>query len=238
MNRKEIREYAKALVDEAGESPLNLQGRVEMDSLINISQVNVYLDLQGHIPWYFRKSFLISVEVNVRTYDIVADLGVTDFFLFENVYFNETGERADPLLHVRPDQVREFSMVGETGEPRVWSYEEKLVMAFDPTPSATIANLFKAFYFPELPDLNDDTIDDPATDKYATPSLPKPAHLLVALDAAMQFQITAGVDTGILERRYSRLLGRVLESLTARQGFRAMMAPDMKEYRRGFERYR
>jgi len=237
MNRKEIREYAKAMVDESGEGPLNLQGRVEIDSLINIAQVNVYLDLQAHIPWYFRKTFLISTTANKRVYDILTDFAVTDFFLFENIYFNESGERADPLLHIRPDQIREFSVVDERGEPRVWSYDSRLVIAFDPIPDATIANFFKAYYFPELPDLNEDTEDDPP-DKYATPLLPKPAHLLVAIDAAIQYQITGGQETTKLENRYLKLQSRILETMTSRQGFRPLQAPDMKEYRRGFEVYR
>jgi hypothetical protein len=193
MNRKQIRLYARGLIGEFTEKPLGMwkdedATELDLNELINVAQVNVQIDLFNEIPWYFRKTILISVTANKREYTVKSggDINVADFFVFSNIFHNESGKEPKGLLYGEPDQFSDLGViVGELGEPRVWSHESADTIAFDPTPSATVSNRYKGIYYFELHDLNDDEIHTPPT-KYAIPALPKHSHILVAIDTARQ----------------------------------------------------
>jgi len=217
MNRKAIRLYARALLDEYTEKPLGMwkddnANELDLNEIINIAQVNVQIDLFPEIPWYFRKTVLIDITANKREYEIGSgkDIDISDFFLFSNIYHNVSGKKPDGLLYGEPDQFSELGVeVGELGDPRVWSYESAESIAFDPTPSATVSNRYKGIYYFELPDLNDDEVHSPPTN-YAIPALPKPTHILVAIDTARQAHIATKETKTVLDQRYEFFKARAL----------------------------
>jgi len=186
MTRKEIREYARALINEFKEASKGFMKDTEADvldlnTLINIALHHVHLDLIPAIPWYFQKTVLISVEANKREYDVVTDLSLTDFLMFADIYHNESGKKPDGLLYLEKDQLSDFDIeVGKTGDPIVWSYESKSEIAFDQTPASTIADRYKGVYYYELADLTDDS---------HSPDMPKACHVLVGIETARQCKI-------------------------------------------------
>lgn len=218
MTRKQIRDYARMIFDEVGESPLGLEKNTDLNILINLSLSRVEFQLLDIAPWAFRKTFLISLTANKRTYDIATDLLVTDFFIMEDIYYNETGKEAMPLFHVQPDQIREFTKVGDTGTPRVWSYEEATVLAFDPIPSTSKSSFLKAYYFKMPHELNDDSTHNPTASKWAIPDLPVIAHPLVALDTVLQYCLISGQDKTAIEQRFNSALSEARQQLSLRQG--------------------
>lgn len=212
MNRKEIRTYARGIVNEYSEEPEGLikdedVDEVDFNELINIAQQKVQIDLMLHIPWYFRRSKLISTVADKEEYDIVTDLEINDFLVFENIFHNETGEEPQGLLHAEPDQLTDLGILaGEKGEPRLWIYESGSSIAFKPTPTASESNKYKGYYFYQIPDLNEDTDHDPSAGKYAIPALPKVTHVLVAIDAAKQYHTIDDEEAYDIEKRYDRYL--------------------------------
>jgi hypothetical protein len=217
MTRQEIRGLVRLLADELTEAPQGLFLDTELNSLINISKDNVYLALIDYVPWQFRKSFYLSLTATKDTYDVVTDLSVSDFFLIEDILNNRTGERATPLLHVDIDQIWEHVYVGEIGRPKIWYYESKTVLGLKPITSETLANAFKCFYFPVLPDLNDDTTHTPPT-KIAIPDLPTVAHSLIAYDVLKDWHIRDEEESADVKQRYLDRLMDVVQRLSARQG--------------------
>jgi len=234
MNRKQIREYGRLMVDEAGEEPLGLEKDIELNILINVGYQNIYLLLLDICPWYFRKTFLITTKNATRVYNIATDCNVTDFFLMEDIYWNTSGYRADPLYHIRPDQEREFTTVGETGDPQGWGYESQGNIFLAPYPPTAVANQFKAYYFPVLPDLNHDETDQEtlAPYTYATPKLPTVAHPLIALDMARQWCAISGQSVAMIEDRAKELLQSIRRQLSTRQGMTPPITPNWNEYKR------
>lgn len=214
MNRKEIRIYARGVIDEFGEFPQGLikdedSGVVTMNILINIAQLNVMMDLIPYIPRAFRSSFLISLEALKDEYSIPTDCSITDFVAMENIYHNEAGELPQGLLYVEPDQVHQLDIdVDEVGDPECWFYGGKDVLVFRPKPPSAIADRYKAYYFKKTIDLNQDTDHDPANNKYAISEIPDIAHPLIALDAAKQYRLIEDKDVSKIEKVYNGVLLR------------------------------
>lgn len=164
MKRPQIRKLARALIDEYSEEPEGLfkdedADEFDINEFINLAQQKVELDLLPFVPHLFRKTFLISTTAAKRTYTIVSDLSVTDFLAIEDIYRNTSGERPTPLHFVEHDQLWEFVKAGEVGSARVWSWEEVLKLAIDPTPDVSETDIFKAFYSFKVPDLKYDDAD-------------------------------------------------------------------------------
>jgi len=155
---------------------------------------------------------LISRTGDKWKYDLVDDLSVTDFLMMEDIFHNLASKKPHGLLYIEADQLYEFvSSVDQTGEPEVWYWEEKGVIALRPIPVSTLADRYKAYYFYELPDLNHDTSD--VSPNIATPPFPAPAHKLISIDVVLQCQIAD--ESGALEvaKIYDRELVRVRDKL-------------------------
>lgn len=234
MNRLAIRTYVRFLIDEFSEEPeglfLNDSTATELgiNDLINTSMHNVHLELLRFMPSYFRKKFLISVTANKREYSIVTDFGLTDFMTMEDIFYNESSSKPTPLLHVELDQINDYQInVGETGDPKIWTYESGDSIAFDPTPNATLANKFKGFYFWRIPDLNHDTSD--VLPNIATPSLPKDAHPLIAFDVVNQLHIASEEEHADIEALKQKIMAPFLSFYSMQQGTTWRGRPGLKE---------
>jgi hypothetical protein len=167
MNRLSLRKYIRFLVTEYTEKPEGFikdtsEVEIALNDLINMAQEAVELDLAPFIPQYFRKIKLLSLQQDKSSYDVEDDFLIPDFLLFENVFHNESDKRPQGLLYVDPDQIFEYTTVGEEGDPKVWTYEGAKSVAFYPIPSADAIDRYKAYYFRKLPDLNQDTDHNPA----------------------------------------------------------------------------
>lgn len=225
---------ARSLIDEYSEEPEGLfkdddVDEIDLNEMINVAQEKVSLDLIPFFPWLFRGTFLISTTAGKRTYDIVSDLSVTDFLVMEDIYKNTSGQRPTPLHFVQQDQLWEFVNVGDTGTPKVWSWEERLTIALDPTPDTSESNLFKGFYFIKVPDLTDDATDDPAAGKYATPLLPSVSHVLIAIETAIQCHITGEEESTDLRNFYQSKLRGIIKILSSLPGSYSGPRPRPKE---------
>jgi len=164
MNRQEIREHIRFLFDEFKERPEGFikdetTEEVDLNLLINTSQVRVQTELLPHIPHFFYKSVLLDITLNKNVYDVETDWGITDFILFKDIYHNLSGRKPDGLLYLNIDQIRDITTVGLVQEPKAWTYESKKSIGFYPICPSTIADRYKAYYYYELPDLNHDSSD-------------------------------------------------------------------------------
>ena len=164
MNRQEIREHVRFLFNEYKERPEGFikdetTGEVDINLLINISQIRVQIELLPFIPHFFYKPVLLNITVNKNVYDVVTDWSITDFILFKDIFHNLSGKRPDGLLYANLDQIRDFTTVGLVQEPKVWTYESKTSIGFYPICPATLNERYKAYYYYELPDLNHDSSD-------------------------------------------------------------------------------
>lgn len=222
MYRGELRDYIRLLADELTEAPEGLFTNAELNLLINISQQNVALALAPHVPWAVTKTFLISITANKREYIIETDFSLTDFFMMDGIFHNESGYERTELLYVERDQLVEYKAIGETGDPKVWSWESMGVIAFDPCPDQAIANKYKAAYIPIFKDLNDDATHDPVTSKYAIPfngsSILTPTHPLIALDCLKQWHIRGEEENRDISDRYKEIFANVLFTMQQTQG--------------------
>lgn len=234
MNRAAIRKYARFLIDEYTEEPeglfLDVPTATEMgiNDIINIALHNVQMDLIKIMPWYFRKTFLISVTALKREYTIATDLALSDFLIMEDIFYNETGSKPTPLIHADLDQINDHQInVGDKGEPRIWTYEGANSIAFDPKPSATLANKFKGFYFYRIPDLTHDTSD--VSPNIATPSLPLEAHPLVAIETVAQLHLAGEEEGSDVEKLRQSILAKIVSIYSIRQGTSFMGRPPLKE---------
>jgi len=245
MKRGELRDYIRLLADELTEAPEGLFTNIELNLLINLSQQNTALALAPHIPWAFTKTFLISITVNKREYTIETDFSLTDFFMMDGIFHNESGYERTELLYVDRDQVVEYNAIGETGDPKVWSWETMGTIAFDPCPDQTVANKYKAVYIPIFKDLNDDTTHDPVTGKYAVPfngsSILTPTHPLIALDVLKQWHIRGEEESADVGARYKEIFTNVLFTMQQAQGVnwkgRLPVREVLRSYREGIKRY-
>lgn len=233
MKRKQIRLLARAMIDEYSEEPEGLfrdedADEFDINEFINLAQQKVALDLLPFVPHLFRQTFLISTIAAKRTYDIVTDLSVTDFLAMEDIYKNTSGERPIPLHFVEQDQLWEFVKVGDTGPAKVWSWEERLKIAIDPTPDASETEIFKAFYFFKVPDLNHDADDTPAG-TYATPLLPAVSHVLIAIDTAIQCHLVGEEESRDLEKRYAEKFKFIIKSIASLPGAYSAPRPAARE---------
>jgi hypothetical protein len=244
MNRLQIRNHVRFLINELTEPP---EGIIDNDDTavhnlndqINLSIHNVQMKLIRFMPWYFRKTFNISTTINTRTYTFTT-LGVTDFLAMEDIYYNDSGDPATPLLFIEPDQMADDTIaqiigqslnVGDTGEPKVWMFENRTTLAFEPTPDATVTSKFKAFYFYRIPDLTHDTSD---TSPYiATPSLPVEAHPLISFDAVEEILIADDRATAEIEKRANKVMANVMNLYAMRTATQTMQRSSlqMKIYR-------
>jgi len=222
MKRGELRDYIRLLADELTEAPEGLFTNAELDSLINISQQNTALALAPHIPWAVTKTFLISITANKREYIIETDFSLTDFFMMDGIFHNESGYERTELLYVERDQLVEYNVIGETGDPKVWSWESMGIVAFDPCPDQATTNKYKAAYVPIFKDLNDDAVQDPVTSKYAIPfngsSILIPAHPLIALDVLKQWHIRGEEENADIKERYKEIFADILFTMQQAQG--------------------
>lgn len=222
MKRGELRDYIRLLADELTEVPEGLFTNAELDSLINISQQNTAIALVPHIPWAVTKTFLITIIANKREYEIAVDFSIEDFFMMDGIFHNESGYERTELLYVERDQLVEYNVIGETGDPKVWSWESMGVIAFDPCPDQAVANKYKAAYVPIFKDLNDDTTHDPDNEKYAIPfngsSILTPTHPLIALDALKQWHIRGEEENRDISERYKEIFANVLFTMQQAQG--------------------
>jgi hypothetical protein len=222
MKRGELRDYIRLLADELTEAPEGLFTNAELNLLINISQQNIALALAPHIPWAVTKTFLISITANKREYIIETDFSLTDFFMMDGIFHNESGYERTELLYVERDQLVEYNVIGETGDPKVWSWESMGMIAFDPCPDQAVANKYKGAYIPVFKDLNDDTTQDPVTSKYAIPfngsSILTPTHPLIALDVLKQWHIRGEEENADIKERYKEIFADVLFTMQQAQG--------------------
>ena len=222
MTRGEMRDYIRMLADELTEAPEGLFTNTELNSLINISQQNVALALVPFIPWAVTKTFLISVMANKREYDLVIDFSLSDFFMMDGIFHNESGYEQTELLHVERDQLVEYKIKGETGDPKVWSYHSAGIIAFDPTPDQTVANKYLAAYIPIFKDLNDDSTHNPDQNKYAIPfnglSILYPCHELLALDVMKRWCARSKANPVEIFRLYNEVFRNILFQMQQAQG--------------------
>jgi len=233
MKRVDLRNYIRILADELTEAPEGLFTNIELNLLINISQPNVALALVPYIPWAVTKSFLISVTANKREYDIVTDFALSDFFMMDGIFHNESGYRQAELLYLEKDQLVEYNIIGRTDDPKVWSWESMGVIAFDPCPDQNTTNKYKGAYIPVFKDLNEDEEHDPENDKYAIPfngsTILTPAHPLVALDVMKQWVIRSGDSSAEIDKRYNGILRDVLFTMSQVQGLTWRGRADIRE---------
>jgi len=232
MKRGELKSYIRILANELTEAPEGLFTDVELELLINVSQQNIAVVLVPHIPWAVTKSFLISTIAAQREYDIEADLSLSDFFMMDGIFHNESGYRQAELLYVKKDQLVEYNVVGRTGDPKVWSWDSIGIIAFDPCPDQTVANKYKGIYIPIFNDLNDDNTHTPPT-KYAIPfngsSTLIPAHPLIAIDVLKQWTIRSGDSSTKIDRRFDSTLSEVLFTMSQAQGLTYRARPNIRE---------
>jgi len=224
MNRLDIKNYARFLFQELSESPEGLikdsdeTDETDLNVLVNISLATVELDLIPIIPQEFRSSFLISLEATKQSYHLEDDLSVTDYLAMEDIFHNEAAKLPQGLLYITHDQLPDYDInVDETASrPRVWTWEEKDKIGVYPIPSATIADILKAFYFKAIPELAaDDEI----------PAFPVVAHHLVGIDVALQLMVA---DEGGA-RNVSALYGRELSRVGGRlKGLKPSLRTDMR----------
>jgi len=244
MKRGEIRDYIRLLADELTEAPEGLFTNTELNLLINLSQQNVVLTLAPLIPWAFTKTFLISITAKKREYIIGADFSLSDFFMMDGIFHNESGYEQAELLYVERDQLVEYNVIGRTGDPEVWSWESMGTIAFDPCPDQTKTNKYKGAYIPIFKDLNEDITQDPATSKYAIPfngsSILIPTHPLIALDVLKQWHIRGEEENADIKERYKEIFAGVLFTMQQAQGVNWKGRPPVREMikRRGSDLYR
>jgi len=233
MKRGELKSYIRILADELTEAPEGLFLDTELDLLINISQQNVAVALAPFIPWAITKTFLISTTINKREYEIAVDFSVDDFFMMQGIFHNEAGNQPKELIFLERDQVIQYRIIGETGEPKAWSWKSAGVIALDPTPSATVAEKYEGVYVPLFKDLNDDAIHDPVTSKYAIPfngsTILTPTHPLIAAEVLKQWAIRAGGEAGDIDTMYDRIRESVLFTMTQAQGITHRGRPNITE---------
>jgi len=228
MNRQQIRNYVRLLIDELTEAPEGAFTDIQINDVINISQQNVLMDLAVHIPWAIRKPLLISIQIDKRTYSMT-DLSVTDFLMMNGIFENTSGENPKELLYLEQDQLTDFNVkVGEKGDPKYWGYESPDTIFFEPTPSFSYTSKFKAFYIPAIPDLNDDSVHTPPT-KYAIPALPKPTHHLISYDVVKQLHIATEEESADIDRLYLELLNKTIFTLSQGQGVTTRRRPHIIE---------
>jgi len=212
MNRQDIKNYARFLFQELKESPEGLikdddtDTETDLNNLVNISLATVELDLIPIIPQEFRSSFLISLTAAKQSYHLEDDLSVTDYLAMEDIFHNESAKLPKGLLYVTHDQIPDYEInVADTAtRPRIWVWEEKDKIGFYPIPSATIADILKAFYFKAIPELAaDDEI----------PAFPVVAHHLIGIDVALQMMVAdeggARNVSALYGREFSRIRGRL-----------------------------
>lgn len=229
MKRGEIKTHIRTLCDELTVAPEGMFTDEQLNTLVNIAQRNVEIDLIEYIPWYFRTSKKFSITADKREYDIVSDIGITDLLLFDTILHNKTGERPNPLLYCDPDELWQHVAVGDTGsDPEIWGYEDKDNIFIEPTPSGTEADRLKAVYFKKVPDLTHDTSD--ISPEVATPHLPESTHELIAIEVVKLWHIADEEEASDIEERYNRMLFTTTYRLSAPQGIRASLSPNIKEH--------
>ena len=226
MIRSAITTHIRTLADELTEAPEGIFTDTEIETLINLSQVNVEMDLLEFMPWYFRKAgTAFTITVNTRTYDISSDLSISDHLLFETILHNKTGERATPLVYLEsPEDVQQYTYVGHTAaDPETWMYEGYDTIAIDPTPAGTVASRLKPYYFRKIPDLAGDS---------ESPFLPGFVHPLVALDVLLCWFIRdeRSQDYLKIQGRYDKIFRRGTYMYSARQGPTLAKLPSLREH--------
>lgn len=226
MNRGTIRSQIRSLIDQPYEAPQGSFLNTELNDYINVAQVNVQTKLIQFIPWYFRKTKEFSTTANKGEYDISSDIGITDFLLFEEILWNKSGERPQPITGpIDPDQIYDYVKVGGIGEPKIWGYEERGKIFLKKIPDAVYP--YKAYYFEEIPDLNHDSSD--TSPDVATPHLPKQAHPLISLEAILLCGIKDEEITTDVENKLARKYIEIAWQLSSPQGTVGKARPHLRE---------
>jgi len=214
------------LIDQPNEAPQGSFYDTELDDYINIAQVNVQTELLQYIPWYFRKTKTFQTTATKETYTIATDIGITDLLLFEEILWNKTGERPRPITGpIEPDQIYEYVEVDETGEPKIWGFEDKDTIFIKKIADAVYD--LKAYYFKTIPDLNHDSSD--TSPNVATPHLPKQAHPLIALEASLLCGIKDEQIMTDIETKKINMYREVAWALSTPQGTTRGVRPHFRE---------
>jgi hypothetical protein len=236
MNRGEIRDHIRLLADEPDEAPEGMFTNAQLNTLINLSQQRVALELFKHIPWAMQKKFTIGLTVNKGTYSIVTDLAVTDFFMMNGIFQNVSGQKKQELLFLEKDQIGFLFEVGQVdAEPKCWTFDDAGNIIFVPTPSTTIAGKYIAYYLPIFPDLNHDSTHAPngTPVTYAVPWLNitslKPAHELIAYEAVLKWHLADEEESVDIEKDRKRLFDDVVSTMTMPQGITSRHRPSIEK---------
>ena len=217
-------------MDEETEAPEGLITNINLNLLINIAQGRVEMELIPYIPREFRKTVLISLVAAKPTYDVVTDLSLTDFIVFENIFHNESGKKPQGLRYIEPDQLYDYWTVGKTGQdPEVWLYEKEDTIGIYPIPAASLANRLKGLYFYQIPDLNSDETHTPASSLYAIPDMPAAAHPLIAVDTVRLIHLIGEEESSDVDRIYATYFSSALNALSIEPSLGSRMRAPLSE---------
>ena len=219
MDREAIREYALYLADEFDiEDDEGLFDTTGLDVLINISQNRVLLRLGVALPKKFRTVKLLNITVDKRVYSIITDLSITDFLTFQSILHNVTGKRATPLIEIDPEDEWRYE---DMDELTYWGYEDKDNVFIGPTATSTVANRLKAYYFAELPDMDDDTDE---------PDMPIVCRPLISIDVLKQFTLADEGSLTKVDLYFEQELDRIVTALSMKSSFAAAgQKPSVRE---------
>lgn len=209
MNRKGIRDYLLILADEFDvEEDEGLFNNETVNTLIDVSQNVVQLDIGKLVPKKFRKTVLINITANKREYSIVSDLSITDFHAFHSILHNVTGKRGTPLIEIDSEEEWRWE---DTDELTYWGYEDKDQIFVGTNPTSTVAERLKGYYFPLLADITSDN---------ASPAMPIVCHPLIAIDVLKKFAIADEANLGRIQLYYQDQLSIIAEGLSMKSVFR------------------
>lgn len=212
--------YTRLLADELDAAPDGVFEDTDLTIVLNVAKDKVYLDLVDLIPQRFRKSKKITLIASQREYVISTGLLVTDLMAIEVIIRNIAGKRPWPLIEISPEQSHQF-MENPTDTdtyPSVWVREEEDKLAFEPIPSASLADALKMYYFMEIPDLS-------ALTPTVAPALPRLAHPLICLDALRQWGIRTAEGQAAVDARYAETLETVAQKLSMKSALRGAQLP-------------
>ena len=208
MNRKEIRDYILILADEFDvDEDEGLFDAENLNVLINVSQNKVNMDMARLIPEKFRKTKLLDITTNKKTYSIVSDLEITDFLRFQKILHNVSGKRATPLLEIDPEDEWEYE---DMEELTYWFREDKDNVCFGKTATSTAAERLKAYYISELAGLTEDS---------ESPSMPAVCHPLISIDVLKQFVLADEGKWKEIEIYYQQVLLDTVRGLDVKSDF-------------------
>jgi hypothetical protein len=212
--------YTRILADELNAAPEGMFDDTQLTIILNVAKDKVYMDLIDLIPQRFRKSKKISLVAGQREYTISTGILVTDLMAIEVILRNIAGKRPWPLIEITPTQSHQFmeNPTYSDAYPSVWIREEEDKLAFEPIPSASLADALKMYYFQTIPDLS---IGTPT----GVPAIPTLAHPLICLDALKQWGIATAEAQAAVDDRYNEMLQTVVQKLSMKSELRGGQLP-------------